>query len=365
MADYLGLGMPVDGGSMNPGQSLFSPQGNLQSLDQAYFYYMDQNRDKGAFDAGSSARQGLKDAWRTMTPEQQMSYYNPTGQYANMGMETTGMGGGGMMAPTQPGMMAPPTPSWVNETTKIANPLSAIPMGEQYNTIAGPLPGQPQTTPDQQLNTPSFEQLAQPNPALTPTDYAMPAPPPSVTPVPVTQPTPGTSNLIQQIQAPVAGAPTTQLPVTQPTPGATNLIQQIQAPTTPRSVAQPNRATQQFAQQFRPQPAAQPRPQPVAQPRPSPVKTGLQSFASVVSPGAAPVAQAQPAMRPAPVAKPQPAMRPAPVLQPKLAPQPAMRPAPARPGLQVFPSVVSPRPMATSVSRVNPPLLPSRPMGRR
>ena len=276
----------------------------------------------------------------------------------------------------QPGMMAPPTPSWVNEKTTIANPFSMIPVGEQYNTIAGPLPGQPQTTPDQQLNTPSFEQLAQPNPALTPTDYAMPAPPPSVTPVPVTQPSPDTSNLIQQIQAPVAGLPPTPatmpgIPVSQPSPGATNLIQQIQAPTTPRPVTQPNQATQQFAQQFRPQPAAQPRPQPAAQQKLSPSKTGLQSFASMVSPGAAPVAQAQPRPQPAPkptpkptlrtvpVAKPQPAMRPAPVLQPKLTPQPT------RPGLQVFPSVVSPRPMARSVSRVNPPLLPTRPMGRR
>jgi len=355
MADYLGLGMPVDGRSMNPGQSLFSPQGNLQSLDQAYFYYMDQNRDKGAFDAGSSARQGLKDAWRTMTPEQQMSYYNPTGQYANMGMETTGMGGGGMMAPTQPGMMAPPTPSWVNEKTTIANPFSMIPVGEQYNTIAGPLPGQPQTTPDQQLNTPSFEQLAQPNPALTPTDYAMPAPPPpSVAPVPVSQPTPGTSNLIQQIQAPVAGLPPSPatmpgIPVSQPSPGATNLIQQIQAPTTPRPVTQPNQATQQFAQQFRPQPVAQARPQPRPAPAPQPRP----------QPRPQPVAQA----RPQPVAQ----ARPQSVAQARPQPVAQTRPVaqPTRPGLQVFPSVVSPRPMARSVSRVNPPLLPTRPMGRR
>jgi len=171
-------------------------------------------------------------------------------------------------------------------------------------------------TPAEQLNTPSFDQLAQPMPApAPPTDYAMPAPPPpSVTPVPVTQPTPGTSNLIQQIQAPVAGLPPSPatmpgIPVSQPSPGATNLIQQIQAPTTPRPVTQSNRATQQFAQQFRPPPVAQSRP------------------------------------APKPVARPQPIM----------APRPAARPQP----------VVTPRPAARSVSRVNPPLLPSRPMGRR
>jgi len=38
-------------------------------------------------------------------------------------------------------------PSWVNETTTIANPLSQIPMGEQYNTIAGPGPVAPTPTP--------------------------------------------------------------------------------------------------------------------------------------------------------------------------------------------------------------------------
>jgi hypothetical protein len=38
-------------------------------------------------------------------------------------------------------------PSWVNETTTIANPLSQIPVGEQYNTIAGPGPVAPTPTP--------------------------------------------------------------------------------------------------------------------------------------------------------------------------------------------------------------------------
>ena len=296
MADYLGLGMPVDGRSMTPGQSLFSPQGNIPSSEQAYFYYMDQNSDKGAFDAGSSARQGLKDAWRAMTPEQQMSYYNPTGQYANMGIATTGMGGGGMME----------TPSWVNETTTMANPLSAIPMGEQYNTYAdysqlGPLAQQPMQPPPQN------------NLAGVLSQYQPPAPAP--------------------VQQPMAA---------------------------PVLAAQP-----------RPQPAAQPRPQPAAQQKLSPSKTGLQSFASVVSPGVAPVAQPRPSPRPAPVAQTKPSLRQLPVAKP----QPAMRPAPVqqprpaaqttRPGLQVFPSMVSPGSMARSVSRVNPPLLPTRPMGRR
>lgn len=173
---------------------------------------------------------------------------------------------------------------------------------------------QPQPTPAEQLNTPSFEKLAQPMTmpmptAMPPTDYAMP-PPPSVSPVPVTQPTPGTSNLIQQIQAPVAGLPPTPatmpgIPVSQPSPGVSNLIQQIQAPTTPRPVTQPNQTTRQFAQQF--QPVAQP---PVAPPRPQPI------------------------MAP----KPQSVRRPQVVARPQ---------------------------SAYSVSRVNPPLLPSRPMGRR
>jgi len=187
-------------------------------------------------------------------------------------------------------------------------------------TQTNPATGQPfgatQPTPAEQLNTPSFEKLAQPMTmpmptAMPPTDYAMP-PPPSVSPVPVTQPTPGTSNLIQQIQAPVAGLPPSPatmpvIPVSEPSPGVSNLIQQIQAPTTPRPVAQPNRATQQFAQQFRPQPVARPRP----------------------------------------VARPQPVMAPRPMTRPQ--PQPVM----------------ATRPIARSLSRVNPPLLPTRPMGRR
>jgi hypothetical protein len=164
-----------------------------------------------------------------------------------------------------------------------------------------------QPTPGQQLNTPSFDQLAQPTPVPggiaaggpfvpPPVDYSPPPPPPSVTLLPITQPTPGTSNLINQISAPVTQAPT-QLPVT--SPGANNLIQQIKAPTQIKPVATPNPATRQFAQQFRPQPVARP----------------------------------QPIMAPKPIARPQP--------------------------------VMATRPVATSVSRVNPPLLPSRPMGRR
>jgi hypothetical protein len=204
---------------------------------------------------------------------------------------------------------------FANEPGRDANGVLIPGYGQTDAQIApsGPTPGQ-------QLNTPSFEQLAQPMPAPPPpTDYAMPAPPPpSVTPVPITQPTPGTSNLIQQIQAPVAGLPPSPatmpgIPVSQPSPGATNLIQQIQAPTTPRPVAQPNRATQQFAQQFRPPPVAQPRPQPRPVPKP--------------------VARPQPRPVPKPVARPQP--------------------------------IMAPKPAARSVSRVNPPLLPSRPMGRR
>lgn len=70
--------------------TIAGPMPMMPVLDQAYNYYMDQNRANGAYDAGSAARQQLKDAWRGMTQEQQMSYYQPGGQYSGTGMALSG-----------------------------------------------------------------------------------------------------------------------------------------------------------------------------------------------------------------------------------------------------------------------------------
>ena len=124
--------------------------------------------------------------------------------------------------------------------------------------------------------------------------------------VPMATQPPATQQLVQQIQAPVNNMPTTPVPVPQAPAATQQLIKQIAAPTTPRTPAPMNQATQQFAQQFRPQPAPAPAPRP----------------------------QMQPVARPQPMA--QPRRFQAQIRQP-----------------------------ARSVSRVNPPLLPSRPTGRR
>ena len=103
--------------------------------------------------------------------------------------------------------------------------------------------------------------------------------------------------------------------------------------------------------------------QPVVQP-PVPTSTIPPAAQQLVQQIAAPVTQVP--VTPVPVAQPQPATTalirqirapaarrpsPPPRPQPQMAPRPQPRPAP--------------RPQARSVSRVNPTLLPSRPMGRR
>jgi len=306
--DSLGIrNMSMGGGSLfNPGMLDSQPKMGAMEMTPDFEAY--QNFFKANYNPATGSDQ-LPGQWAAMTPEQKASYGQsqapgPTEQMpSTMAPPPNPYGGmtpadalGGGLAQTNPATGRPfgetqsapgqQPPSWVNETTRMANPLSGIPMGEQYNTYAdySKLPPSAQD-PGIPIYTPPQQPAPMPAPA-PPTDYAMPPPPPSVTPLSITQPAPGTSNLINQISAPVTQAPT-QLPVT--SPGVSNLIQQIQAPTTPRPAAQPNRATQQFAQQFRPQPR--------------------------------------------PMARPQP--------------------------------VMAPRPMAQSVSRVNPPLLPSRPMGRR
>jgi len=154
----------------------------------------------------------LPGQWAAMTPEQKAAYSQSQAP-----------------GPTEqmPSIMAP----------NIANPLSQIPIGDQYNTVLGPTPGQ-------QLNTPSFDQLAQTN---------LFQPPPSV---PVATQPPATQQLVQQIQA-----PTPSLPVAQQPPATQQLINQIRKPTA---------ATQRFAQQFRapaPRPVAQPQARPGFQPQ--------------------------------------------------------------------------------------------------
>lgn len=116
--------------------------------------------------------------------------------------------------------------------------------------------------------------------------------------------------------------PTQPLPMATKPPETQQLVQQIQAPTTNMpapSVPVLNQppATQQLIQQIK-------APTTPRAPTPPPINT--RQFAQQFR---------QAATRPAPVAKPQPMVR------------------------------AAPRPAAQSVSRVNPPLLPSRPMGRR
>jgi hypothetical protein len=159
--------------------------------------------------------------------------------------------------------------------------------------------------------------------------YQPPAPPP---------------NLVQQIQQPTT-------PTAQPyNPGITPGLPSNGAPyggvSSPAPVPM---APQKTAPAPVTRPALRPAPAPVARPAPAPV----------ARPAPAPVA------RPAPRPVQQPVARPAPkpVQQPVLRqPTPTARSsnmvtAPARQAV--------PQPMARSVSRVNPPLLPTRPTGRR
>lgn len=190
----------------NPGESTMPA---LQ-MDPDFAAY--QNFFRANYNPATGSDQ-LPGQWAAMTPEQKAAYSQSQAPGATEQM---------------PSIMAP--------TPNIANPLSGIPIGDQYNTVLGPTPGQ-------QLNTPSFEQLAQP--------MAFPM---------ATQPPP-TQQLVQQIQA-----PTSSLPVAQQPPATQQLINQIRKPTA---------ATQRFAQQFRapaprapaPRPAAPPQARPTFQPQ--------------------------------------------------------------------------------------------------
>ena len=256
--------------SITPGQSLFSPQGPLGS-DQISTGVPD-------YQFGPGKGYGIRPDGTPMTSQELFEYNKSMGlnPFAN-----------------EPGRDA--SGQIISGYGQTNNQMATTPiMG--MNMMATP-------APSQQLNTPSFEQLAQTNSFQPPLSGPMATQPPS------------TQAAVQQIQAPVTNIPTTPVPVPQAPPATQQLLQQIAAPTTPRTPPPMNQATQQFAQQFRPQPMA--RPQPIARPQPRPV------------------------------------MAPRPQPRPVMAPRPQPRP------------VMAQRPMAKSVSRVNPPLLPSRPMARR
>jgi len=252
MADYLGLGMPVDGRSMNPGQSLFNPQtpfGGDQIASPYSTEYVGTSEDAPAIEAFMLAN-GITDI-----SQGRKAYYSQQQQPSPYGKMSPGDALGGAFT------MQPPTPV-------------------------------------QQLSSPTLTDLAQTQPFTAPVSQ----------PVPMATQPPETQQLVQQIQAPTSNMPTPSIPMAQPSPATQQLISQIQAPTAPRR-----------------NPFARPTPQAVSRPQP----------------------------RPAPMAPPRPVAQP------------------VRQNLQVFPSRASPQPMAKpqpmarSVSRVNPPLLPSRPTGRR
>lgn len=163
---------------------------------------------------------------------------------------------------------------------------------------------------------------------------------------------PGATEQMPSMMAPSMMAPS----ISMNSPSFTDLIA-----TQPTTISQPAAPTSQdlasVLNQY----------QPVLQP-PVPTSTIPPAAQQLVQQIAAPVSQVP--VTPVPVAQPQPATTalirqiaapaarrpsPPPRPQPQMAPRPQPRPQP-RP---------APRPQARSVSRVNPTLLPSRPMGRR
>ena len=295
----------------------------------------------------------------TIAPAMQSNTWSGTPQDMYSQYQNTVMGGTGGKGTSNYNLGPAPTqqpPSWVNETTAMANPLSAIPMGEQYNTYAdysklppsAQDPGIPIYTPPAPARDPQFAGMPddmynsmmehrarvgqfgidQPverswdtwmrdNPYTPPQQMQPPAPPQN-----------NLADVLSQYQPP-ASPP--------------SLVQQIQQPTTPAPVQQPMAAPAPAPApvarpaQPAPRPALRPAPAPVARPAPRPVQ--------------------QPVARPAPrPVAPRPA---APVLR---QPTPTARSSNMvmAPGRQAVP-----QPMARSVSRVNPPLLPTRPTGRR
>jgi len=247
-----------------------------------------------------------------------------------------------------------PTPT--QQPPNVANPLSQIPIGEQYNTVLGPLPGKPARDPqyagmpddmyagmmaERQRNQAFADQhggLMIAQPVQMPWDEWMAEQRQQQSMQPPAPPQNNLADVLSQYQPP-ASPP--------------SLVQEIQQPTTPA-------------------PAPAPVQQPMAAPAPAPVQQPVAR-----QPQPAPRPALRPALRPAPA----PVARPAPRPQPQPMARPAPRPVAPRPAApllrQPTPTARSsnmvmapgrqavPQPMARSVSRVNPPLLPTRPTGRR
>jgi len=128
--------------------------------------------------------------------------------------------------------------------------------------------GQPgisqQPTPQQQLNTPSFNDIAQTQPFQSPTpqdlagvlgQYQAPAP----QPLPMATQPPATQQLVQQLAAPTTPGASTSMPTATLPPATQQLISQLKKPTTPSAPVAPKPAPRQV---FRPSAPKVPAPLP-------------------------------------------------------------------------------------------------------
>jgi len=244
--------------------------------------------------------------------------------------------------------------------TNVANPLSQIPIGSEYNTVLGPAPGdmlaKPAYTEEMVARGQTYVPgnalgggLAQLDPATgqpygadpniidpatgLPRGYmAGPGPAPGMPAPPIldmSQQTPAPQSLFQQPQTP----PTTAQQIANPAPGAQQLINQFTLPP-------PRAALPQPPSLFQPQPMPQPQPQ-LQFPTPPRVNMDFLRQPGMMAPppGQAPFA---------PPPRVNMDFLRAPAAQPRPAPQPVIRPA-AKPVARP-----APKPVAKPAQKINP-----------